>query len=64
MYMGTPVRYVQAGRNEWPGQGGGCGECVRVHWYTVCKQAGNELPGQARGCGECIWEHWYAMCKR
>ena len=24
--------------NEWPGQGGGCGECVRAHWYTMSEQ--------------------------
>ena len=26
----------QAG-NEWPGQGGGCGESLRVHWDTMSK---------------------------
>jgi len=20
---------------EWPGQGGGCGECAQVHWYNT-----------------------------
>jgi len=38
---GTLVHYalalkVSCTRNEWPGQGGGCGQCVRVHWnYAV-----------------------------
>ena len=40
---GTLVHDEQTARlswkgNEWPGQGGGCGESVRVHWYTVSKQ--------------------------
>ena len=26
--------------------GGGRGECVRVHWYTMSKQSGNKWPGQ------------------
>ena len=26
--------------DEWPGQGGGCGECERVHRYTMSKQSG------------------------
>jgi len=30
--------HVELERNEWPGQGSGCGECVRVHWYTMSKQ--------------------------
>ena len=27
-------RYTMSKRtvNEWPGQGGGCGECVRIYW--------------------------------
>jgi hypothetical protein len=31
-----------------PGQGGGCGECVRVYWIALRKLSGNEWPGQAR----------------
>jgi len=29
-------------RNEWAGQGGGCGECVRVYRYTMSKHAREE----------------------
>ena len=43
----TPVQYAQTVRlscnrkgNEWPGQGGGCGERVQVHGYAVSKQSG------------------------
>ena len=25
-------------RDEWLDQGGGCGECVRVHWYTTSER--------------------------
>jgi len=28
--------------DEWPGLGGGCGECVRVHLYTVIEQSGSK----------------------
>ena len=28
---------VEFFRDEWPGQGGGSDECVRVHWYTRCE---------------------------
>jgi len=31
--------------SEWPGQGGGCGECVRIHWYTTSKQSGWDEEG-------------------
>ena len=34
---------------EWPGQGGGCGECVRVHRYTMSKQSGKECETLQRG---------------
>jgi len=27
--------------NKRLGQGGGCGDCVRVHWFTMSKQLGN-----------------------
>jgi hypothetical protein len=30
--------------NEWLGQGGGCAEYVRVHWYIVNKQSRIEWP--------------------
>jgi hypothetical protein len=39
------------------GQGGGHGECVRVHWYTMSKQA-----GQGGDHGECVRVHWYNVC--
>ena len=45
---GTLVHHERATRlsrkeDEWPGQGaegGGCGECVRVLWYTISEQSG------------------------
>ena len=43
MFTGTRVHgFTMSERpgNEWPGQGGGCGECVRVHRYTTSKQSG------------------------
>ena len=27
-------------------QGGGCGECARLHRYTMGEQSGSEWPGQ------------------
>ena len=29
------VRLSWPAERTWPGQGGGCGACVRVYWYTV-----------------------------
>ena len=48
MCAGTPVYCEQAVKlrrcgNEWPGQGGGCGECVRVYWYIGSLRAGSEV---------------------
>jgi len=59
--------------DQWPPcQGGGCGECVRAHWYTMSTrtvrgrpawsgrrmvQSGNERPGQVGECGECVKVH-------
>jgi len=40
----------EQGGNEWPGQGGAGGECVRVHRYTMSTQGGNEWAGQGGGC--------------
>jgi len=31
---------VQVIRGLVKGEGGGCGECARVHWYTMSKQSG------------------------
>ena len=39
------------------GRGGGCGEWVRVHWYTVSEQSGIEWPGHGGGCGESVRVH-------
>ena len=56
---GTLVHYEQTARlsrigDAVCGQGGGCVECVRVHWYTMIKQSGNEWPGQGGGlCRVC-----------
>jgi hypothetical protein len=44
---GTMVHFRKRSGSKWPGQGGRCGECVRVHRYTVSKQSGNEGPGPA-----------------
>jgi hypothetical protein len=43
--------------------GGGGGECVRVHWYTMSKRSGNEWPGQGGGGGECVRVHRYTVSK-
>jgi len=53
---GTPVYYEQMSRSgdEWPGQGGGCGECARVHQCIKSKLSGNEGPGQGGGGGGCV----------
>ena len=53
---GTPVHYEQTVREEdaasvhgYTGtlcansQGGGCGECARVHRYTMSKQSGRRM---------------------
>jgi len=40
---------IQSG-TDCPGQGGGCGERVRVHWYTMNKQSGDEWPDPAPWC--------------
>jgi len=50
--------------NEWPGQGAGGGECVRVHRYTMSEQPGNEWPGQGAGGGECVRVHRYTMSEQ
>jgi hypothetical protein len=47
---------------EWPGQGGGCTECVRVLQYTTRELSGNERPewpGERGGCRGCARVHWY-----
>ena len=49
MCTGTLVHYEQTVRQLVQGQGGGCGKCARVHWYTgtrvhwctMSKQSGN-----------------------
>jgi len=51
-------------QTEWPGQGGGCGECVRVHWYTLSIQSGDEWPCQGGGCDECVRVYRYTMSKQ
>jgi len=38
------------------GKRGGCGECVRVHRYTMSKQS-----GKGDECGEFVRAHKYAM---
>ena len=45
MCKGTPIRYEHTVWTAWPGQGGGCSECVRVHRYTVSKQSGRRGQG-------------------
>ena len=56
---------TQYGCGCLPGQGGRCGECVRVHWYTTRKSSGNEWQGQRgtrRACTgtlvECVARPW------
>jgi len=36
------VHYEQTVRVRVGDQGGGCGECARVYWYTMSKQSGYE----------------------
>jgi len=38
--------------NEWPGPGGGCGECAWVHWYTMSQQSWHEC----EACPQAIFE--------
>jgi hypothetical protein len=48
-HTGVPVPHASShgsrvswGGDEWPGQGGGCGECVSVQWHSASKQPGKE----------------------
>jgi len=36
--------------NQWPGQGGGCGECARVHWLRRNSQAELKWERLQRAC--------------
>jgi len=45
---GTPVVSSEQSGDGWPGHGGGCGECVRVHRYTMSKQSGPAVNWMAR----------------
>ena len=45
-------------------QGGGGGECVRVHQYSMSKQSGSDWAGQGGGGGECVRVHRYTMSKQ
>ena len=71
MGTGTPVHYEQTVR------GGGCGECVRVHRYTMSKQSGKrnrrvctgipvqyEQTARGGGCGECVRVRRYSVSKQ
>ena len=42
MCTGTLVHYEQTVSGRARGQGAGCGECVRVHRYTMSKQSRDE----------------------
>jgi hypothetical protein len=50
---GTQVHYKQTVREREARLGGGCGECVPVHWYTMSRQTGHEWPGSVLG-SSCI----------
>jgi hypothetical protein len=45
-YTGSTLAHS---RDTVSGQGGGCGECVRVHLSTISKQSGRRaMPGKRR----------------
>ena len=48
--------------NEWPGQRGGCGECVRVHRHTTRQQPGH-YSGQVEAA-DATSVYWYTKRKQ
>jgi hypothetical protein len=55
-YMGSPVHFQQTVRERVPCQGEGCGECVRVRWYTIShgQTDRQRVPCQGGGYGYCV----------
>ena len=55
---GTRVHMSKQSQSEWPGKGGGCGECVRVHYeHTVRQRVARQRRRIWRACTGTLLAH-------